>query len=299
MNKHMTWLAVATIALVPMVCMAGQTPKPGKYDARIKHVIYNAQDVVRIIGHYGYSTHIEFAQGEKIENVALGDSLAWEVAPIGNDLFVKPREPKATTNMTVLTNKRVYNFILTANKEKSPHNHNLFFQVTFRYPAQKAAKAQAAALAEAREKAARQTKKMLAVTAHNPRNWDYYARGDDAVTPTMVWDDGTYTYMEFAGNRDMPAVFVVDGADGTKGEALVNTHVEECTLAQPTECPRDTGVTGGSTIVVHRTAPKFILRRGQLVAAIINKSYDPAGVANRTGTFSPHVRRIIKKGANQ
>lgn len=280
MNRFQQFV-VAAVCLAPAFAGATQVPHAGAADARIKQVTYDPNNVVQIVGHYGYSTHIEFDGSETIKNVALGDSLAWEVAPVGNHLFVKPREPNATTNMTVLTNKRVYNFMLSAHQEKNPSSRNLYFQVAFTYPMEKA-KAEAArrAAVVAQEKGLR-TKKLLANTARNPVNWNYVGCGSTLVTPNLVWDDGTYTYMQFSSNRSMPAVFVVDGSDGHKGEALENTHVQ------------------GSVIVVHRTAPKFVLRRGQSVACVVNRAYDPNGVANTTGTFSKNVERVLKKGDDQ
>lgn len=280
MQQFTRFLFLAALAM-PLTSWATEVPRPGQYDARIKHVVYNAYDVVKIVGHYGYSTHIQFAEGETIKNVALGDSLAWEVAPVGNHLFSKPREPKATTNMTVLTTKRVYNFVLTAKKNKNPNSRDLYFQVAFSYPAEEAAARRAAEKAEQARQIALDTKKLLGVATRDPVNWDYVGCGAQSVMPNLVWDDRTYTYMQFANNRNMPAVFVVDGSDGEDGEALVNTHVE------------------GGVIVIHRTAPQFVLRRGQSVACVVNRHYDPNGVANTTDTFSKNVKRVLKTGDEQ
>lgn len=276
-TKQLLAVAALALAFVAPQVIAKEVPANGKFDARIKHVTYNAQDVVQVVGHYGYSTHIEFAPNEKIENVALGDSVAWTVAPVGNHLFVKPTQPKAATNMTVLTDQRVYNFALTAKEATSVASRKLYFQVSFDYPQVKA-KAKADALAQARAlKAAMETKKLLDVAARQPKNWNYVGCGSPAVTPDLVWDDGRYTYMQFGANRSMPAVFVVDPADG-KGESLVNTHVQN------------------GVIVVHRTAQKFVLRHGQAVACVVNRAYNPRGEHDDTKTFSKNVYRTIKGG---
>ena len=51
---------------------------------------------------------------EKIETLALGDSVAWKVEPNkrGNIIFVKPVEKDAFSNLNVVTSKRFYSFIL-------------------------------------------------------------------------------------------------------------------------------------------------------------------------------------------
>ncbi len=90
---------------------------PGKTDPRIKVFTYSARDVFKVRAHYGYASHIIFGEDENIEHVAAGDSLAWHILPKQNHLFLKPIEDNAGTNLTVLTNKRAYNFILEAKKQ--------------------------------------------------------------------------------------------------------------------------------------------------------------------------------------
>lgn len=270
-------VCVALALMLPLAVSATEVPRGGRADARVKRVVYDVHDVVRIVGHYGYSTHIQFGKDETIKSVALGDSLAWAVAPVDNHLFVKPREAHAMTNMTVLTDKRVYNFFLTAEDKAKPKSGGMYFQVAFAYPAEAARAAAAKAKAEAEKMRTAAMRELLDDTQHPPANWNYVGCGSRSVMPNRVWDDRTYTYMKFSNNRAMPAVFVVDGADGDEGEALVNTHVE------------------GDVIVIHCTAPKFVLRRGQSVACVINRAYDPNGVSNETGTTSRNVKRVLKK----
>lgn len=273
-------LLVTAFALVPLVAQAVEVPTGGKLDSRIRFVKYEPHNVVKILGHYGYSTHIQFAKGEKVINVALGDSSAWDVAPIRNHIFLKPTREGAATNMTVITSRHVYNFYLEAQKATtSQDNDDQFFQVSFRYPDQQAAKAKKLAKLYRQKQKKIDTKRLLDTTVHNPRNWDYVGCGDKAVTPNLVWDDGIFTYMKFDANRRMPAIFVVDGADGSGGESLVNSHVE------------------GGVIVIHRTAKKFVLRRGNLVACVKNLNYNPAGQKAKTNTYNLNIERVIKGDA--
>lgn len=268
---------VLLLLFTPVFALAKSVPQGGPADARIKKVAYDMDDVVQIVGHYGYSTHIQFADDETVESVALGDSLAWEVSPVRNHIFMKPREENATTNMTVLTSKNVYNFALLAYQNKDIENKNLYFQVRFDYPARRAAEqAKQKRLAE-RKREAEKVKELLADTDNEAVNWNYSGQGKDSVKPDLVWDDGNFTYMQFSANRDMPAVFIKDDTD--KKEALVNSHVE------------------GNVIVLHRLSPKFILRKGRAVAAVINNDYDMDGNPNETGTTNTKVHRKIK-GAN-
>ena len=70
---------------------------------------------------------------EKIETVALGDSLAWQAVPDQSKryLFIKPLEKDAVTNMTVVTRKRIYSFILRADSRSA---RRVVFKVRFTYP---------------------------------------------------------------------------------------------------------------------------------------------------------------------
>jgi len=267
-------ILILILLFAPLMSMAKSIPQGGAADARIKKVDYDMDDVVQIVGHYGYSTHIQFADGEDVESVALGDSLAWEVSPVGNHIFMKPRENDATTNMTVLTTKHVYNFALLAYQNKNIENDNLYFQVRFKYPEQEAADAEKARRLAERKRKAEKVKELLADTDNEAVNWNYSGQGKESVKPDLVWDDGNFTYMKFGANRDMPAVFIKDDTD--KKEALVNSHVED------------------DVIVLHRLSPKFILRKGRAVAAVINNAYDIDGVANSTGTTNTKVHRKVK-----
>ena len=123
--------------LLSQSVFALETPHSGRFDRRVKHINYNQQQVVKLVGHYGFSTDIAFAVGEAIKQIAMGDADAWAVTPVDNHIFIKPKAEIAVTNMTVLTNKRVYNFELSAHWSKNgahPHPNDMMFSVQFNYP---------------------------------------------------------------------------------------------------------------------------------------------------------------------
>ena len=259
------------LLLLPVLAFGETIPIGGPLDARIKTVVYNASDVVKIVGHYGYSTDIEFASDEQVQSIALGDSLAWEVAPSGSHLFVKPREDNAVTNATVVTNRRVYQFSLDARHAAGltgAHSAGMFFEVRFRYPQDEAALAQMQ-----RSEAARTQLTTELDATPKPVNWNYYACGERALWPSEVYDDGRFTYLRFPNAQEIPAIFIIN-ADRT--ESLINGQMH------------------GEQYVVQTTTRTLILRRGQSVACIENRSYNPRGVATPTETTSPEVRRTIR-----
>jgi type IV secretion system protein VirB9 len=240
-------------------------PSAGYRDTRVKTVAYDENDVVKVVGRYGYSTVIEFAPGEVVTDVALGDTLAWEVAPSKNNVFVKPREDKAATNMTVVTDKRVYHFMLQAARHTNTSPKDAFFAVRFKYPAEEAAKLAA-------EREAQQAKAALAIQP-KPVNWDYWACGARQLRPTEVYDDGRFTYLRFPGAQEIPAVFIINSDNS---ESLANGQMR------------------GDKFVVYATAKKLILRKGKSVACVENRNFNWYGIYTDNGTTSPHVQRTVQ-----
>ena len=95
---------------------SGETPHPTAQDNRIREVVYSDAQVFRVVGVFRSATQIVFSAGERVERVALGDTVSWEVAPAENSLFIKPRELAGSTNLIVLTRSsagiRTYTFEL-------------------------------------------------------------------------------------------------------------------------------------------------------------------------------------------
>jgi type IV secretion system protein VirB9 len=91
-----------------------------------------------------------------------------------------------------------------------------------------------------------------------PPNTDYGFCGARSLRPLSVSDDGRQVRVRFRAMSDWPAVFV-QNADGS--ESLVNFTVE-----------RD-------ALIVHRIAPKLILRRGKSTACLIHRRWAEVNAA--------------------
>jgi len=118
----------------------------------------------------------------------------------------------------------------------------------------------------------------LAESAPVPRNDRYTMQalpGGDIAVPSAVFDDGRFTYFEFRGSREIPAVFV-HGTDGEQRRA--NFHFD----------------TQRELLVVHSTAQRFTLRLGKAVVGIFNEAFDGVGVSTPTGTVASGVLRERK-----
>jgi type IV secretion system protein VirB9 len=110
---------------------------PITVDNRIKTYIYNPNEIYLLVLHFGFQSHIEFAKGEEIETLSLGDTYAWKLTPLGNRLFIKPMEKNIRTNMTIITNKRTYQFDLVAKDLDDEDEKDLVYLVRFFYPKKK------------------------------------------------------------------------------------------------------------------------------------------------------------------
>lgn len=266
--------------LIPTFALAELTPDKGKFDPRVRVVDYNPLNVTKLSTFYGVSTHVQFADGETIKDIAIGDDQAWNVKPRGNNLFIKPQATKADTNLTVVTDKRSYQFSLVVQPRPLKDSTawadpNLIFSLSFHYPDEDAAKLAANAKKEALRVRLNEVKGKLSEAKKEGQNFDYWVAGSIEISPTSARDDGRFIYLTFSNNRDMPAVYSVD-VEGN--EALINTNVID-----------------GNTIVIQRLVSRLMLRKGKAVASVINKSFDlDGGTDNTTGTVAPDVERVIK-----
>lgn len=219
--------------LIAAPITAAERPRPGQTDAHIQSIFYDPDQVVQLRGHFGYQTMIEFDEGERIENVAIGDALGWQVTPNkrANKLFLKPLDRKATTNMAVVTDRRRYTFSLTV---ATPGKQDAAapWVVRFRYPEPVLLVAE-----------------VIKPTPPDPSTFDrrYVKSGARELWPTEVYDDGRATYFSWPKEVALPAIFAI-GPDGQ--ESLVNASVRD-------------GMT-----VVQRTATRFLLRSGKALATI-------------------------------
>ena len=216
------------LCLALLVLTAARVPEPGMTDPHVQSVLYVADEVVLLQGAIGWQIMLEFGPDERIENVSIGDALAWQVTPNkkARNLFLKPLIKNAQTNMTVVTDRRRYAFSL----ETTPRLRTTPWVVRFAYPQE---------VIEAIEEPPLPPPPVL--------NYGYALAGAAALLPARVWDDGLMTYFEFAADKSIPAIFA--GGPG-KDESLVNS------------------LTRGRVIVVQQTGARFTLRTGKQVATV-------------------------------
>ncbi len=243
MKRHI--LPLVLMIVCASAAYAEKRPQPLSTDQRIRQVMYSPNEVYEIVGTYGFQTTIEFAQDEEVKIASIGDSIGWQVVPMGSRVFAKPVEDKATTNLTVITNKRVYYFYLMSSRNQAKEATTYLVRFVYdsgvsSYPAINASPSAAAP----------------STSPHLTKdptdyNFDYAISGDKAIELKMAFDDGQFTYLLFAKTTDLPAVFSVD-KDGR--ESLVNSRIE------------------GRYVVIERVSSQYTLRNGSVTACLYNKN---------------------------
>ncbi|MGA9657896.1 MAG: TrbG/VirB9 family P-type conjugative transfer protein [Asticcacaulis sp.] len=248
--KPLLTLAFAALCLlVPMTAMAqtdagaiDETPAP---DDRLTSVLYNPGTIVQLEGCQNFQTMITLAPDEHVENVGVGDSSAWQVMPNkrGNLLFVKAIAVKGYTNMTVVSDRRTYNFELRTASASYCSQGRIPYELRFIYPAEKPA-------AAATPAAAPDPNAFLPVP--EKRNSAYTYSGAASLVPLRVFDDGTSTYMRWSAGISTPAVYALN-ADNS--ESLINYAMR------------------GDYFVIEQVSRGFVLRRGDLKTTLYNDAY--------------------------
>ena len=236
----------------------------GGPDRRIRYVSYDPDDVVPIDAVVGIVTHIVLEPGESYVTHAFGDGKAWDFAAKANHCFLKAVATDADSNLTIVTDRRSYHFSLRLLSEPGSAPT---FEIAFRYPDTDARKR--------REEARRRAVEDGFMRNGEKPNLDYTMSGDLDLAPVNAWDDREFTYFKFPGQRDIPAIYVVD-PDGN--ESIVNRH--------------STGP-ASEIVVVHKVAARWVLRLGSRALAIWNDGYDPEGRRNVSRTASPDVKRVL------
>jgi type IV secretion system protein VirB9 len=233
-------------------------------DSRIRVTPYSGDRVYRLVGYVGYQIDVEFEADESFVGLGAGDIEGVAFASQGNHLFLKPKAPKVNTNLTVLTNRREYQFDYTASADRpDAREPDVTYVLRFIYAKPPAAVDTAGKIEHELENA----------SALRPRNFDYWYCGFPSLRPIAASDDGVHTRLRFGAHAELPAIFVRND-DGS--ESLLNFNME------------------GGDVVIHRVAQRFVLRRGLLRGCVVNKSFNGGGERLDSGTVSPTVVRTTQ-----
>jgi type IV secretion system protein VirB9 len=208
-------LYLVITALILNMCTsvyADQTPLILASDSRIKKFVYDENTVYKLDLYLKAITSVQFASGEQIQSILVGDSASWEIVKLksGNVVSIKPIALNALTDMTVYTDRHVYTFELRSVGTIKPGRKsaaNQTYRSKFIYPED--------------EKKGKVSEEVAV------KNYDYLAAGKSKFKPVQVYDNGKQTFFVFPENAPKPAIFKVN----RKGrESLVNVRTKENTI---------------------------------------------------------------------
>lgn len=287
---------VVLLAVIGMLVFSGGAALAANSvadDPRLREIIYDPQAVVTVPVKRGVVTHVVLDADESITEVAAGlggdcakPEAAWCVAaqPGGRNLFIKPkRSASSANNLAVVTDRRThaFRFVVLADSDPKPPVYRLTVK-----PPVRAAVAPVLVQREATPPPALpalppppspqqlvaerlQAKPQVMNTQYTLAEGD----GSQDIVPTLIFDDGRFTYLRFPGNREVPAVFHVLG---NGSETLVNARMED------------------DLLVVDRVSRRLMLRAGSAVVGVWNEAFDLDGTPPVGGTTVQGVVRALK-----
>lgn len=221
------------------------------FDSRLRVMDYDPTAVVQLMGCAGFQTTVTLAGNEQVENVSVGDSANWQVTvnKRGNLVFVKPVSPRGFTNMTIITNRRSYNFELRTASDKACRSGDVTYELRFRYAPEPSTGTPASPT--------RPPDPNAFLPSPERRNTAYSFVGSADLVPLRVFDDNVLTYFRWAPTVPAPAVYALN-TDGS--ESLVNY------------------ASRGDYLVVEQVAPAYVLRRGTLKSTLYNDAFKVQGL---------------------
>jgi type IV secretion system protein VirB9 len=226
-------VSFAAIALLSCTAAAAAS------DSRIRTLAYDPDQIVRILGKAGIQSTIEFAPDERIENVAVGDSAAWQITPNrrASLLFVKPLNGHSRTNMTVVTDRRTYMFDLVAGASMP------VYALKFSYPHDKPVQP----VTQPAQQVAAAAQPPAATTTADKLHFDWKTKGNSKLLPARVFDDGASLYLAWGKETPLPAILT---QSEDRKEGPVNFRMS------------------GEYIVVSPIPQNLVLRYGNRVAVL-------------------------------
>jgi type IV secretion system protein VirB9 len=172
--------------------------EPVAIDSRIKTFIYSENEIYNLKFRIGYNSIIEFSQDESIETISLGDPYPWKLTPLDRRLFMKPIEPGVKTNMTVITNKRIYLFEIESDVSSGIDSIDVVHVARFFYPTQTLDKIEDKNYLASTSKLKEILAEKQTTNEVDSINIKYsFAGKQNTSTPIEIFDDKKRTYLRF------------------------------------------------------------------------------------------------------
>ncbi len=214
-------------------------------DSRIRTFIYGENEVFSLRTKYGYQSNIEFSEKEEVLTISIGEASGWQITPSGRRLFIKAMEENAHTNMTVVTNKRVYQFELDSSEVED--ESDLIYVIRFYYPDKDFDEPKK--VSGVSDIAIRTSSSRQIMDRESGYNFNYSLTGPNDIAPLKVFDDGRFTYFEFPNRNSLiPTIYSISNKIETE---LVYRIV-------------------GNYVVVEAVERQFSLKHGRSTVSVFN-----------------------------
>lgn len=226
-------------------------------DSRIRTIVYNPNEVFQLKFHYGFQSFIEFAPDEEIEIISLGEAYPWKITPIGKRLFIRPIQIDVTTNMTVITTKRTYQFEITGLAFDERTSEDLIYSIRFFYPDEEIKNPEMpqkdSSSVNIDTISVQDGFALTNIERGDVINFNYTMAGDAKnIIPIKVFDDGKTTYFQFPRNNLVIPDFSLVDIYGN--ETPVNYYID------------------GDYVAIGTVGIQFALRNGNELLCIFNNS---------------------------
>jgi type IV secretion system protein VirB9 len=217
--------------------------EPVTMDSRVKTYIYNPNEVFPVVLHYGYHTHIDLPKNEFVKNIMIGNPADWDIVNNNNKIFLQTYSKEAHTNMTLITNKRTYEFDLVARSDGADADYDLAYAIKFYYPEENSI-----VDTKQTEDISKMTLDIADLIKGNV-NANYVYSGDSEVTPVIAFNDDKFTYLKFKDEKLIPKIKAIGYKKETVQIFSYNGY-----------------------IIINNVFPRIELSNGKKVAFIVNKA---------------------------
>lgn len=188
---------------------------PGGLDSRIRVFAYSPDVVYTLPVTVGMHTHIPLGPDEElIEKPKMGETIQWRVSGNQNNIYIKALKADVSTSLTLVTDKRVYQFELVATTRATERIQKAYFVypddeegILLNQQAKTSKRADAAAAEEERKR-----DQELSPQPISPNNLVFFrVEGNKEYERMHAYDDGRMTFIRMPpGIQDLPALFLVD-----------------------------------------------------------------------------------------
>ncbi|MBV0899618.1 MAG: P-type conjugative transfer protein VirB9 [Wolbachia endosymbiont of Fragariocoptes setiger] len=219
-------LLIFTLMISTLASASTNYNNPISIDSRIKTFVYSSNEVFTVVFSQGYYSYIEFAEGEKVKNIAMGDASSWKVSHSDNKLFIMPFEVSSRTNMIITTTKKrnyIFDLISRPNYDKEKEvdsgkkvvngysaERDISYIVRFYYPkTENEFDVELDELSTPTQMQYVDQTERIIESNDTQYNYTYVTDSqNEDIIPIELFDDGYLTYLKFRDNTKIPQIFV-------------------------------------------------------------------------------------------